>query len=1021
MAGKIKGITIEIGGNTTKLDKALQASQKQGQNLASELRQIDKLLKFDPGNVELLTQKQKVLSEQVENTSDKLKLLRDAQEQVVEQFERGEIGEEQMRAFQREIASTESYLAKMESQLAECTAEIEKMGQASSAMDELVGTINRQEQELSDLKKEYANVVLEQGKTSTEAQELASRISALNGELNENRSRLNAAESEADQLTQAFNEVGDSADDAEGGFTIMKGAIADLTANAIQSAIGAIGDLVGSLLELSETTEEYRSMMGKVAGSADSFGYSVDFANSKYQEFYKYLGDDQMATNAITNLMGMKVSTDTVSDAANAAIAVWSAYGDSIPIEGLTESINESAQVAAVTGSLADAINWAKRSNEDWSAAMSGHSAAQAAFNKAISEGETAEDAYSAALAACSDTQERADLIAQTLNQTFGKSKETYDDLSEGILDANEAELELKESQAELGSAVEPVNTALNNLKSQALEAILPIVQNLSDAFLDLLNWFKEHPAAVTVLTGVITGLAGAFTVLAGALAIQGIIRGVTTAFKFLSTTLLANPIVLVIAAIAGLVTAFMTLWKTSETFRNFWIGLWDTIKSTVSNVASAIAEFFTVTIPTAFNNFLTLCSTTISNIGAFFTSLGQSIVTFFTNLPSQISEFLTMVITTVTTWGTNLWTTITTSVSNAISAVVTFFSELPNKIGYALGFAIGTIIKWGLDIYNWVTTEIPKIIESIVTFFSELPGKIWTWLLNTWQNLIKWGQNMLKTGTDTAKNLVTTIINFVKELPPKIWNAIVSAVSNLQKWGSQMLSAGRTAITDVVNTIFNTAKSIPGKITSAISGAISALSSWGSQMLSTASRAISKVANAIVDGLKSVPSKMANIGRNIVEGIWNGISGAVGWIRRKIEGFANSVLGGIKEALGIHSPSRVMRDEVGKFISEGIAVGIKDNEDSPIKALKDLTNDMIDTKGINGVTLNRQIEHTFATPSSGGSIAELTALMAKWMPELIKVSHHDIYLDGDTFVGETIDRIDNGLAQVYRMKERGM
>lgn len=259
-SSKIKGITIEIGGNTTKLGKAIEDSESKTMSLQSELKEVNKLLKFDSANPDLLAQKQEILTRAVAETSEKLKLLKDAQAQVEKQFKDGEIGEDQYRAFQREIAKTEQDLKGFES------------------------TLN---------------------KTS-------------------------------EQLENAGKEAKNSGD----GFTIMKGALADMVSNVITSAVSSIGDLIGSLLELSEATEEYRQMQSKLEGSSETFGYSFDFAKGKYEEFYKYVGDDQMATNAITNLMGIGTTTDSVSKLAEGATAVWASYGDSIPIESLTESIN---------------------------------------------------------------------------------------------------------------------------------------------------------------------------------------------------------------------------------------------------------------------------------------------------------------------------------------------------------------------------------------------------------------------------------------------------------------------------------------------------------------------------------------------------------------------------------------------------------------------------------------------------------------------------------------------------------
>lgn len=214
-----------------------------------------------------------------------------------------------------------------------------------SAIDKLSNEINDQESELKQLQKEYSNLVVEQQEGSTEAEELRKKIGDLSNELNENKTKLNGAEKAAKDLAGGLDDVDDSTDNANGGFTILKGALADLTSNIIQGAVSKIGDLVSALFELDEATAEYRKMNAKLEGAANTFGYAVDFANDKYKNFYKYLGDDQMAVNAITNLMGLGTTTDSLTKIADGAIGVWASYGDSIPIESLTESINETIQV----------------------------------------------------------------------------------------------------------------------------------------------------------------------------------------------------------------------------------------------------------------------------------------------------------------------------------------------------------------------------------------------------------------------------------------------------------------------------------------------------------------------------------------------------------------------------------------------------------------------------------------------------------------------------------------------------
>lgn len=914
-SSKIKGITIEIGGDTSKLGKAIEDTEKQSRSLQGELKQIDKLLKFDPTNMDLLVQKQNVLADAVSSTSAKLEILKEAEKQVIEQFERGEVGEDQLRSLQREIIATENNLGSFKSQLQELT---ESFYQSSSAtektshkfddlkntiseqekelanlknaysnvvieqgaeseeaqrlsgeiqvlnskltenrttlkevetqadsltqtfeevdnsteevgntFEELKKTISKQESELTELRDAYANVILEQGEESEEAQQLSSRISSLNDDLKANRSTMADAEKQADELADALQNAGDNAEESEGGFTIMKGALAELTANTISSAIGGIKDFIGSLFELDEATQEFRTMMAKLSGSTQTFGYDTGKTMEQYEEFNKYLMDDQASVNCVTNLLGMKASMETVKDVANASIAVWSAYGDSIPIEGLTESINESSQVAQVTGNLADALNWATMSRDNWNKVLGEGTKRQQAFFKAIKDGQTVEDAFNEALLRTNTTQERAQLIADTLNTIYGESKTTYDIMNASTLEANEAQQDLLETQSVLGESVQPLNTAMTELKTQALDLVTPIIQELSWRMQDLLVYLKENPEVLNAIIPLVTGLATAFGVLATALAIQALINGVTKAMQALNIAIKANGFIGLASIIAGVVVAITTFLMTNEDARKKLAEIWKKIEETVSNVVDAIVEFFTVTIPQAWEDFKKSCS-----------NLVKSVVNYFKKLGSDIKTNVDNVITNIITWGKNLYTTATTAVKNTISAIVKFFTQLPSKI----------------------------------------------------------------------------------------WNAIVGAVSQVTTWGSQLLQSARSVISTLVSTVFNLAKQIPQKIWNAIVGAVSNVVKWGSQLVSKATSAVKNVSSAVVNGLKSIPSKISSIGGNIVTGLWNGINNKVGWVLDKIKGFGSSILNGLKKVFDIHSPSRVMRDQIGKNIALGVGEGIQRN-----------------------------------------------------------------------------------------------
>ena len=376
------------------------------------------------------------------------------------------------------INNQEAAVKRVQKEIATYTDRLDEINASASksatAAGKLTDEIEKQERELADLKNEYKNVVLEQGESSSAAQELAAKITALNSDLQENKNKMNEADSAAEKLTASMDDAGQEARDAGDGFTVAKGALASFIGNAVSSGISKVGELARSMFTLAEETREYRTMLAKVEGSATNFGYSVDFAKEKYKEFYTYLRDDQAATNAITNLMGLGVETEKVTALADGAISVWTAYGDSIPIESLTESITETVNVSKVTGTLADTINWASLTSEQWGDVLGSNTKAQQAFRKAIEAGLPVEDAFNEALAEISDKGERANVVAKMLNKTYGESRKTYDQLSGSILEANEAEVELKETQAELAEELEPLNTKLTELKTKVLKALAP-------------------------------------------------------------------------------------------------------------------------------------------------------------------------------------------------------------------------------------------------------------------------------------------------------------------------------------------------------------------------------------------------------------------------------------------------------------------------------------------------------------------------------------------------------------------
>ena len=644
-----------------------------------------------------------------------------------------------------------------------------------------------EEKKLANLQEQYRKTAEAEGENSKGAQELAIKINNQQAAVNKVSSELsgysdrlelvkraqanaersgNSLEDELRALEDAVDDAGNAAEDSGDGFTILKGTIADLASSAIQGAISAIGNLVGSLMELPEATKEFRTVFGAAMQSAEDSAIGTDGAKKAFEEFYKVANDEGQAAEATSHLSGLVSSQEELQGALDGVIGAWVEFGDSIAIEGLSEAANETAKTGKVTGQFADALNWANASASEYEAALSGNKNALAAFKSATADGMTAEDAFNEALAACSTEQERQQLVIATLNGLYGENAKAYAESNSSILDANAANLALIQSQSEMATAMEPLTAAWTNFKAQALDALTPVITAIADKLKEVITYFQENETAATILKATLIGLATALGIVATAFLISNIISAVQKAMALLNLTMLANPFVLVAALIAGLVAAFIYLWNTSEEFRNFFINLWDNIK---------------------------------------------------------------------------------TAAGNGIDAVVTFFSELPGRIK------------------EWLDTAITKAAE----FATNLKNK----------------------AVEAGSNFLDSIINFITQLPGKIWSLFLQAVQKVVDLKTQLITKGKEAAKGLWDSIVNKIKELPGEIKS--------------------------------------------IGGDIVEGLWNGINDKVEWITDKVKSFGDAVMNALKDFFGIESPSKVMRDEVGKFLAQGIGVGFDKEMPATIRNMK--------------------------------------------------------------------------------------
>ena len=424
------------------------------------------------------------------------------------------------------------------------------------------------------------------------------------------------------------------------------------------------------------------------------------------------------------------------------------------------------------------------------------------------------------------------------------------------------------------------------------------------------------------------------------------------------------NPVALIVAGIVALIAIFIVLWNKCEWFRNFWIDLWEKVKSVVSTAIDFVVKWFNKIVEFVKSNWqdilLMLVNPFVGGFKLLYNNC-ESFRNFIDNFVNNIKQFFTKTIPEA--WNnfikkledlknkiyntlTNAWNSIvsffTDTIPSFIDSVVQWFAELPYQIGYHLGLLLGNIIKFGLNVWNWITVDLPLIIQGIIDWFSQLPSRIQEWLANTINNIVNWGINVYNTTSEWISTTVNSIIDWFAQLPGRIQEWISNTYNNVVEWATNVYNTAVSWTSRTINSIVEWFRQLPGRIWTWLTDVINKVVSWGTDMANKGKQAATNLFNNIVNTIAGIPDRMLNIGKNIVEGLWNGITGMGSWIKGKINEFGQGLLAGMKESLGIHSPSSKARDEVGKRIPQGVAVGVEADTDNALKAIDNMNDEIM-------------------------------------------------------------------------------
>ena len=759
---------VKFLADTTEFRDGVKSASSTLSELNSALKLNAAQMKTNGESVDALNDRQQLLEQQLEAARDKTRNLA-AQMEACTRYYGENSAEAQKLSTQINNARIaeeriQQEINRVNERLSAQTAEANK---TESALEKLENTISDQEGALEKLKKEYADVAIEFGTNSKEARELAAKISSLSGELNENRGKMAQVETAARNLEGEVRDAGDAARDASDGFTVWKGTLANLASSGISTALSGIKDLASGLWSLGDDTREYRTEMGKLDAAFAASKHSTEAASATYEKLYGVIGETDQSVEAAQQIALLSNNTEDCAQWAELASGVVGRFGDALQPETFFEAANETLKLGEATGAYTQMLEGTGMSVEK--------------FNEG--------------LAACKTEGEKQAYMLKISNQALGSAGEAYRKNNAQIIAANQAQEEYNQGLAGLGQTIEPIKTVFMQGMASMLQSASDFIAGLDmeqvkasikgafdylqttvfPAIKTGIQWFLDNKDLIIAgIGGIVAGIA-AFKVVSivqtavGAFkAFQAATVGLTTAQKLLNLVMMANPIGLVVAAIAGLIAAFVLLWNNCEGFREFWKGLWEGIK----NIAVAVWEAIKKVFSAAWEAIKAVWAGT----KAFFIGVWNGIKNAFSS---------------VIGWFKDLFNKAWNGIKNAWSGTKKFFSGAWDGIKGVFS----NIGGWFKDKFSSAWSGIKGIVGGWKSYFSG----VWSNIKNVFGNVGGWFKDKFSSAWNSVQNVFSGWGNFFGGL----WNTIKNKFSSIgTSIGNAISNSVRSGINGVLSMI---------------------------------------------------------------------------------------------------------------------------------------------------------------------------------------------------------------------------
>ena len=784
MASRIKGITVEIGGDTTGLEKALKGVNSSIKTTQSTLKDVERLLKLDPTNTELLTQKQKLLKDAIASTSEKLETLKEAQKQAKEQLERGELGQDKYDALQREIVETEQELKRLQEQAATTSVTLEKIAAAGDKFEKAGDSITNAGKQISVASAAVTGLGVAAVKTAADFDSAMANVAAISGATGDDlqalrdkaremgeKTKFSASEA-ADAMSymaMAGWKTGDMLSGIEGIMHLAAASGEDLatTSDIVTDALTAFG----------LTAEDSAHFADILAAASSNANTNVSMMGETFKYCAPVAGALGYSAEDVAEAIGLMGNAGIKSTQAGTALrTMMTKLQGELKLSG--EALGEvTIQTANADGSMRELSDILA----DCRTAFSKMSESEAA---AAAETLVGKNAMSGFLALMNSAPGDIDKLRNAIDNCDGSAE----NMAAIMQDNLNGQLTILKSQ-------------LEELAISFGEMLMPVIRKVVTAvqgFVDKLNNMDEAQRKTIITIGLVIAALGPFLVILGtvistvgksmkayASAAKGIkklmvaVKSGTGIFGKLGTALggISAPVLAIVAVIAVLVAAFTHLWKTNDGFRENIIATWTQIKETVNNFCQGIVDRL---------NSLGFEFSSITEVlkavwDGFCNLLGPVFEGAFRFISDTLSTVLDVILNTVDffiavfsgDWE-GAWEAVKNIFSSIWNGLVSWFTNILETIKGVLDVALG-----------WIGTSWEQVWTNVKNFFTNIWNGIKDFISSTINSISTTISNVI-TGIKTTvnnvfsaiKTTISNIFNGIKDTATSVWNAIKTAIT---------------------------------------------------------------------------------------------------------------------------------------------------------------------------------------------------------------------------------------------------